>query len=82
MMFALGAAFCLFGLRFMLLRWREFDFAQRRINRAVHDAERELQRGVSVHRSLIDSAEVVARSNETDDSRIVQASSDPPTPLL
>jgi len=81
MMFALGAAFCLFGLRFMLLRWRELDFAQRRINRAVHDAERELQRGVSVHRSLIDSAEVVARSNETDD-RIVQARSDPPSTFL
>jgi len=80
-MFALGAAFCLFGLRFMLLRWRELDFAQRRINRAVHDAERELQRGVSVHRSLIDSAEVVARSNETDD-RIVQARSDPPSTFL
>ena len=82
MMFALGAAFCLFGLRFMLLRWRELDFARHRIDQAVHNAERELQRGVSVHRSLVDSAEVAARSNETDDSRVVQARSDPPSTFL
>ena len=82
MMFALGAAFCLFGLRFMLLRWRELDFAQRRISRAVYDAERELQRSVSAHRSRVDSVEAAAHSSETDDSRIVQARSDPPNPLL
>lgn len=82
MMFALGAAFCLFGLRFMLLRWRELDFARHRIDQAVRNAERELQRGINVHRARVDSAEVAARSNETDDSRIVQARSAPPTPLL
>ena len=79
---ALGAVFFLLGARFMLLRWHEFTIAQARINNAVEDAKRELRDGVSGLRLTIASHAEPERRTETDDSRIVQARSDPPGPLL
>lgn len=82
MMLALGTLFFLLGLRFMLLRWRELGIAETRIRAAVDGAERELRRGVTVVRALDDSRESAAHSTDLDDPRIVQAKSDPPSPLL
>lgn len=82
MMFALGASFVLFGLRFMLLRWRELDFAESRIRAAVTNAEVEIRRGISGLQLPVDSHELIAHQTETDDVRIVPARSDPPRPSL
>lgn len=79
-MFALGAVFFLLGLRFMLLRWREMDIGERRIRQAIHETERALRDGVNVMRSTDDFRAGVAQ-HEADESRVVQARSDPPGPL-
>ena len=82
MMLALGALFFLLGLRFMMLRWRELGMAETRIRAAVEDAKHELRRGVTVVQALDDSRESAAHSTDLDDPQIVQAKSDPPSPLL
>lgn len=81
MMLALGALFFLLGLRFMLLRWRELGMAETRIKAAVESAERELRRGVTVVQELDDSRELAERSIDLDEFQVVQAKSDPPSPL-
>lgn len=81
MMFAVGALFFLLGLRFMLLRWRELGMAETRIKAAVESAERELRRGVTVARALVDSRELAEHSLDLDELQVVQAKSDPPSPL-
>jgi hypothetical protein len=83
MLTAMGAVFFLLGLRFMLLRWREFAITGDRMQAAVTNAETEIRRGVSGLRATVDSVATAERqmcaSCETDD-RIVQAKSDPPGP--
>lgn len=84
-MFALGALFFLLGLRFAMLRWRELAIAEKRIQTAVRDAEREVKRGVNdLRQRLDDSHEAAPREPalEADETQIVQARSDPPGPLL
>ncbi len=84
MLTALGAAFFLLGLRFMLLRWREFDIGGQRIRHAVDEAEQELRRGVIALRSTDNSREwdEAPKQDAMDEVRIVQARSDPPGPSL
>ena len=82
MMLALGALFFLLGLRFKLLQWREYSVTQTRLQAAVEDAKHELRRGVTVVQALDDSRESAAHSTDLDDPQIVQAKSDPPSPLL
>ncbi len=81
MMFALGAAFCLFGLRFMLLRWREFAITEQRMRRARDEVEDAFRVGVNVLRrdDFREAAEDLVERREV---RIVQATSDHPNPLL
>lgn len=81
MMIALGALFFLLGLRFKLLQWREYSAAQTRLQAAVEDAKRELRRGVTVVQALDDSHELAERSLDLDEFQVVQAKSDPPSPL-
>ena len=81
MMFALGAAFCLFGLRFMVLRWREFAITERRMSRARVEVEEALRTGVSALQPRDGSHGEAARLTEAHDARIAQAS-DPPRPSV
>jgi len=83
-MFALGALLFLLGLRFAMLRWRELAIAEKRIQAAVTDAEREVRRGVNELRQQDGShaSGELATALEADETRIVQARSDPPGPLL
>lgn len=88
MLTAFGAIFFLLGFRFMVLRWREFSIAEKRLRAATDAAERELRAGVEARfrsRRLDARVEDVALpTNETllvDEIRIVQAKSDPPPPF-
>ena len=80
---ALGTVFFLLGIRFALLRWRELSVAERRIQTAVRETERQLRHGVSELRSTVASRAEPAHQSETelDAYRVVQATSDRPGPL-
>ena len=74
-MFALGATFCLFGLRFMVLRWREFAITEQRMSRARSEVEDAFRAGVSaLQPRLDDSRESAECSPAAHDVRTVQAS--------
>jgi len=81
MMFALGAAFCLFGLRFMLLRWREFTITEQRMIRARNEVDEAVRAGVTVLQrgDFREESEDLAERRE---APIVRAASDHPSPLL
>lgn len=81
MLTALGAAFFLLGVRFALLRWRELDLAERRIERAVQEAEREIRTGVSVISPAASPVMLAHQIETSTDDRVVQARSDPPGPM-
>lgn len=81
MLFALGAVFFALGFRFFMLRWREHDFAEKRLHAAIEQAERELTRGVNAVRSPVVNHELARQAREQDEHRVVQARSDPPGPL-
>lgn len=59
---ALGAVFFLLGFRFAMLRWRELAIAERRLRKAVLEAENEVRSGVSGLRRTGDSRAAQARS--------------------
>lgn len=84
MLTAFGAIFFMLGFRFMVLRWREFSLAEKRLRAAIDAAECELRAGITGRpiraRRLDDLGEVAALQTEqqVDEIRIVQAKSDPP----
>jgi hypothetical protein len=91
MLTALTALSFAAGLRFALLRWRELDIAEKRIQAAVDDAVRELRTGVARvndeargarPRDDLADAEQQATAEPPHSSRVVQAKSDPPRPSL
>lgn len=83
MLTALGAVFFLLGFRFAMLRWRELAIAERRLRKAVLEAENEVRSGVSGLRQTGDfhAAQERLRQVETDEPRIVQTTSDHPPPM-
>lgn len=83
---AFGAIFFALGFRFMVLRFREYDIARRRIRQAADDAVLEFKNGVksvSDQRSMDDFLASTERPTdcETCGARVVPARSDPPGPL-
>ena len=82
MMLALGALFFLLGPGPRCSVGASWGWQKLASGAAVEDAKHELRRGVTVVQALDDSRESAAHSTDLDDPQIVQAKSDPPSPLF